>query len=138
VDLAGRDGFDRVRPSAHCSAGDVLIAATALVLSLGIVGTREWPARHFARVAVVASVIGIGYTVFSEWMNVHVHNTWAYSQPMPVISLGRVTVGLSPMLQWCIVPPASFVFVKCFVHHASLIWVKGTAPRAALKFVLDP
>ena len=22
--------------------------------------------------------------------------------------------------------------------HASLIWVKGTAPRAALKFVLDP
>jgi hypothetical protein len=111
--------WQRVVAVAHCTAGDVLIAATALVLSLGIAGTREWPAHHFARVAVIASVIGIGYTVFSEWMNVHVHNTWTYSQLMPVISLGGATVGVSPTLQWCIVPPASFLFMRYFVYGRS-------------------
>ena len=114
-----QDGTLRQRVVAvvHCTARDVLIAAIALVLSLAIVGGREWPARKFAQVAVVASAIGIGYTVFSEWMNVHVHHAWAYSQLMPVISLGGVTVGLSPTFQWSIVPPASFLFMTYFVRR---------------------
>jgi hypothetical protein len=107
--------WQRVFAVAHCTAGDVLIATTAFVLSLAIAGGPEWPARHFARVALLASVLGIGYTVFSEWMNVHVHNTWTYSQLMPVISLEGVTIGLSPTLQWCVVPLASFLLVRHFV-----------------------
>ena len=100
---------------AHCAAGDVLIVTTALVLSLLLVGSGEWPARHFARVAVVATVLGVGYTAFSEWLNVHVLGSWTYSQLMPMISVGGARIGVSPLLQWSIVPPASFLFTRHYL-----------------------
>ena len=99
----------------HCTAGDVLIAATALLLSLLLVGSREWPARHFGRVAVVATVVGVSYTAFSEWLNVGVFGSWAYSRLMPVISVGDARIGVSPLLQWSIVPPASFLFTRHYL-----------------------
>lgn len=100
---------------AHCTVGDVLIAATALLLSLLFVGSLEWPARHFGRVAIVAILVGVGYTAFSEWLNVGVLGSWAYSRLMPVISVGDARIGVSPLLQWSIVPPASFLLTRHYL-----------------------
>src|SRR5713101_7282893 len=49
-------------------------------------------------------VFGVAYTVFSEWRNVTVHSEWTYSDWMPVLSLLGLKIGLSPLLQWAIVP----------------------------------
>lgn len=92
---------------AHCLAGDLLIATATLVLALLVAATDRWPteARNFRQVCLVATLLGIGYTIFSEWLNVSVRNAWAYSPAMPVIpGLGT---GLSPLLQWILVPPAA-------------------------------
>ena len=92
---------------AHCLAGDLLIATATLVLALLVAGTGRWPtdARNFRQVGLVATLLGIGYTIFSEWLNVSVRDAWAYSPSMPVIpGLGT---GLSPLLQWMLVPPAA-------------------------------
>ena len=96
----------------HCTAGDFLIATSALVFSLLTVGNRDWPQRHFVTVAVVSTVVGLGYTAFSEWLNVSVLGSWAYSQLMPVIVIEEVRIGVSPLLQWLIVPPAGFLFMR--------------------------
>ena len=97
----------------HCTGGDLLIALTSLVLALLLVGTPVWPAQGFARVAALTIVVGITYTGFSEWLNVSVRQSWAYSDWMPVIPLGALRIGVSPAVQWVIVPASAF----WAVHH---------------------
>lgn len=92
----------------HCMVGDILIASGALVVATLSVGGRGWPAHHFVRVALLATILGIVYTVYSEWRNVHLLGSWSYSELMPIISVAGVGIGVSPLLQWCILPPVAF------------------------------
>ena len=93
----------------HCTAGDVMIAALALLAALLLLGHRAWPAAHFGRVAICCVVIGLAYTIYSEWLNVVVRRSWAYSGLMP--QLPYIGTGLSPLLQWLVIPAASFAIV---------------------------
>jgi hypothetical protein len=86
----------------HCTLGDGLIAAVTLVLTLVLVGHADWPQRRFAEVAAAATVTGVGYTVWSEWLNVTVRGTWAYAVAMPTVP--PLGTGLTPLLQWLILP----------------------------------
>ncbi len=90
----------------HCTAGDVVIATASLVSVLVVAGPGEWPHRGYARVAVLAISIGFAYTIYSERVNVVVKRSWAYSDMMPV--LPWIEVGLSPLLQWLVVPAIAF------------------------------
>ena len=53
-------------------------------------------------------VLGLGYTVFSEWYNVYRIGAWAYAEIMPRI-LG---IGLTPLLQWVVVPIVMLVLIQ--------------------------
>ena len=89
----------------HCTAGDVLIALGAWTLAVILVGQAAWPHEASRRVAIVVIVAGWAYTGFSEWLNIVIRRSWAYSDWMPVIpGLG---LGLSPALQWIAVPTAA-------------------------------
>lgn len=91
---------------AHCTAGDVMIAALTLLLALAVAGSSRWPREAGAGVWLVAVVLGIGYTIFSEWLNIAVRASWAYSTAMPTMPL--IGTGLSPLAQWLIVPTVAF------------------------------
>lgn len=93
---------------AHCTAGDLLIAAAALLCALLAVGEARWPASGFVQVRAFAIIAGVVYTVFSEWLNISIRGSWAYSAPMPVVPI--LGVGLSPLLQWIAVPCTAFWF----------------------------
>jgi len=94
----------------HCTGGDILIAATALVGALVVAGHRSWPLTRYRTVAVIAVVAGLLYTIFSEWMNTEVRGTWAYTELMPRIPpLGS---GLAPIAQWLIIPPLAFWWAR--------------------------
>lgn len=86
----------------HCTGGDVLIALTALTLALVAVGTKDWPAESHQRVMFVTVVLGVGYTIFSEWLNIVVRANWAYAPSMPIVPI--INTGLSPLLQWIVIP----------------------------------
>lgn len=90
----------------HCTGGDILIALSAVMLSLFLFGSGAWPGER--RVPVVAGtvVFGLAYTIFSEWLNIEIREAWAYRDLMPVIPI--LDAGLSPVLQWIIVPLAGF------------------------------
>ncbi len=93
----------------HCWVGDLLIAAAALLVGLLVCG-RAWPLHNYVRVAAITVLIGAVYTVFSEWLNVEVRRSWEYAAAMPrVPPLGT---GLSPLLQWIIVPLAAFAWAR--------------------------
>ena len=105
---AGEQAFAVV----HCTLGDVLIALSTLMFALIAAGADGWPARRFWPVVIVTIAGGMGYTVFSEWRNVVVGAAWAYSDWMPVVRLSGLTIGLSPLLQWIVLPAAAFLITR--------------------------
>ena len=94
----------------HCTAGDAMIAAGALLLALLVVGRDGWPQRDRVTVGLASTVLGASYTVFSEWLNVSVRGSWAYAAAMPV--LPPLGTGLVPLLQWLIIPPLGIVLIR--------------------------
>jgi hypothetical protein len=92
----------------HCTVGDVLIAAGSLGLAVLVMG-RNSLRRQFWSVAYITISLGVGYTIFSEWLNVSVRGNWAYAPIMPVLPI--LGTGLSPLLQWIVGPILGFSFV---------------------------
>jgi hypothetical protein len=86
---------------AHCTVGDTMIGALALILALILSRSGEpanWPRT---RICVITVVLAVTYTLLSERVNL-VRGSWAYSSWMPV--LPGIEVGLAPLLQWIVVP----------------------------------
>ena len=93
----------------HCWVGDLLIALFSLGFGILVAG-RSWPSRGYIPVATATLLVGLAYTVFSEWLNVEVRGSWAYAPAMPrVPPLGT---GLSPLLQWVVVPLVAFIWAR--------------------------
>jgi hypothetical protein len=102
----------------HCTGGDLLIALSSLAAALVVTGRPAWPRERFWPVAGVALAIGVGYTIFSEWLNLVVRASWAYSELMPVVP--PFGTGLSPLLQWIVIPLAGLWWARGgrVVRHA--------------------
>lgn len=95
----------------HCTAGDLMIASLSLLVALVAVGNLVWPAERFTPVMATTIAIGIGYTVYSEWLNTVIRKTWEYSELMPTLPM--LGTGLSPLMQWMIVPTVGFAAIRC-------------------------
>ena len=59
---------------------------------------------------VAATLLGIAYLIFSEWLNVSLRGSWAYRDAMPTV--GPLATGLAPILQWVILPPLVFLLTR--------------------------
>jgi hypothetical protein len=94
----------------RCSVSDVFIAAGSLALAVLLFGGGHWPAGRWTVVAASTIVVGITYTILSEGLNVHVRKSWAYSGWMPIVP--GLHVGLSPLLQWLVVPALTLAWLK--------------------------
>ena len=106
----GQDGTlgERAIAVFHCTGGDILIATLTLLAAVALVGRREWPrsSAAFWRVAVLTVGLGVAYTIFSEWFNIGIRASWAYSDLMPVVP--PFGTGVSPLMQWIVIPVAGF------------------------------
>ena len=91
----------------HCTGGDVMIAAAALAVAILLTRSWRWPIQGWGRVTMVATLIGLGYTVLSERLNVDVRQSWSYTAAMP--RLPPWGTGLAPFLQWLLLPPLSML-----------------------------
>ena len=58
-------------------------------------------------------LFGLCYTIYSEWLNTVVRESWEYSTLMPV--LPPLGTGLTPVLQWIIIPVVSYVYARKYV-----------------------
>ena len=86
----------------HCTVGDVLIGTATWAISRLAIGGWQHRPRSEWPLLVCFIVLALAYTVFSEWMNVNVMRSWAYTDHMPLIP--PLGTGLTPILQWIIVP----------------------------------
>lgn len=90
----------------HCTGGDILIAMSTLLVALLLLGSIQWPETRYRRVGLATILIGLGYTVFSEWLNTEVREDWAYRDLMPVMPV--IDTGLSPLAQRIVLPIIAF------------------------------
>lgn len=90
---------------AHCTAGDIAIGAAALILALILGRERALAQWRWRRIAVGTALAGATYTVFSEWSNTAILRSWAYTELMPVLKVAGIDIGLSPLMQWLVLPP---------------------------------
>lgn len=90
---------------AHCTAGDIAIGAAALILVLVLGRAGALSQWRWRRIAVWTALAGTAYTVFSEWSNTAILGSWAYSELMPTLNVAGIEIGLSPVLQWLMLPP---------------------------------
>jgi hypothetical protein len=79
-----------------------MIAGLSLLISLAWIGKTEWTGSSLRSVWRFLLILGVGYTLYSEWINVSVKGSWAYAPFMPTLPV--IGTGLSPLLQWIIVP----------------------------------
>ena len=94
----------------HCTIGDVMIAGTSLAIAWVLAGRGGYPRSRYWRVAALSILIGVAYTIFSEWLNISVRQSWAYRDTMPTV--GPLNTGLSPLLQWLIIPVLTFAWLR--------------------------
>jgi len=92
----------------HCTGGDILIALSVLIGAALVFGRSNWPIKHSTLVLGSMLLFGLGYTIYSEWLNTVVRESWGYSALMPV--LPPLGTGLSPLLQWIVVPLVSYLY----------------------------
>jgi hypothetical protein len=85
----------------HCTGGDVLITTATFAVAAALARHFRWPPFDWHMV-FTAIILGAGYTIFSEWLNVEIRRTWSYTAAMPVVLF--LGIGLTPLLQWLIVP----------------------------------
>jgi len=95
----------------HCTLGDLLIGSASLGVAL-ILG-REGPMAQWRwrRIVALILVLGPGYTVFSEWLNTTLSH-WSYSQLMPTLNIAGIEIGVSPLLQWLVLPPLALYLAR--------------------------
>lgn len=87
----------------HCTLGDVAILLGAYWIVALATGDRCWVLRGRVRDVATFTVLGLGYTVVSEWVNVDLRGAWGYAATMPRVPW--VGTGLAPLVQWMVVPP---------------------------------
>jgi len=88
---------------AHCTLGDLLILLVLFGLVAALSRDRHWYRSLPLSSGAAFTLLGIGYTVFSEIHNVRVKGTWGYTELMPVVPV--VEIGATPFFQWLLIPP---------------------------------
>jgi hypothetical protein len=94
----------------HCTLGDVAIAGLALLSGLAVFGSPAWPCQRWRAVFAAVLAGGVAYTIYSEWLNTTVRQSWAYSPLMPVLPV--TGTGLAPLLQWIVVPSSALALTR--------------------------
>jgi len=79
-----------------------MIAGLSLLVAFALFARTTWPSDGVARVYAASVAFGVGYTIYSEWLNTGVRGNWAYSDLMPVVPV--IGTGLAPLMQWFLVP----------------------------------
>jgi hypothetical protein len=118
---------------AHCTVGDLMIGLVSAAAAAFTVRAIRLPGRtRRAGFLLAFLVMGLSYTVFSEWLNVHVRQSWTYTELMPL--LPPLGTGLTPFLQWIVVPLATWWIVLRPRSPTS----RGLPPRPTIPSPLPP
>ncbi len=107
----------------HCTVGDVLIALAMFALAAIVLWRADWPVSRPWTGGLIVVIAAVAFTAWSEWYNVYRAGAWGYATSMPLI----FGIGLTPLLQWLILPPVMVVAYRK-LWPALFGWQKPHSP----------
>ena len=102
----------------QAALGDVVIAALAFGAAALVGGGRRWAASPGRAAVVVWFGVGLPITVAIEHYSTAIAGRWAYDPAMPL--LPPFGTGLSPVLQWIVIPAAVLWYLRRLHRPAGL------------------
>lgn len=105
----------------QATLGDALIMLLAHASVVVITRRRRWVLAPSRREVAGFIAVGVAITAMIEWVATRGHwaQTWAYSSAMPLIP--GIGLGLSPLLQWVVVPLIVLWFARRQSAHAGVV-----------------
>lgn len=92
---------------ARAAGWDVVIGAVAYVAAALAARNALWPHRRPQWPVAIYFLAGLGITIAIERWAVYA-GRWEYREAMPAIA----SIGLTPLLQWIVIPAAILVIVR--------------------------
>lgn len=110
--MTGQPHWDAVMSCAQATLGDVVIMLMAYWLVAACARSRRWILAPTGSQRLLFVTVGVVVTAVIEWLAVRGSwfEGWRYSPLMPVIP--GIGIGLSPLLQWIVLPLLSVWFVR--------------------------
>jgi hypothetical protein len=99
-----------IQVCARATLGDVVIALIAFWAVAVACRSRRWVLRPTSPKVTGFVVVGVLITIVMEWLATHALGRWTYAASMPVVP--ALEVGVSPLLQWVVLPPLVVWFVR--------------------------
>ena len=118
------NSLDIVADVSKCTGVNIVIATVSLLFATLVGSAIKLSGRAYLVTIGLTCAFSVGYTVYSEWLNVYVKGTWAYSDLMPIVP--GLEVGLSPLIQWIVLPTFGILMVH---RRASVRQMLGLARR---------
>ena len=110
-----------IRACLQATLGDAVIMLLAHACVTAVTRQRRWVFVPSWREVAGFAAVGLAIAAVIEWLATRGHwtQTWAYSSAMPLIP--GIEIGLSPLLQWVLVPPIALWFVRRqWARHGSV------------------
>lgn len=108
--MAEMDHWDGVKLCTAATLGDVGFALTAFWITSALSRSRAWILSPSWWQIAVYVFIGVAMTSASEYYYTNISLRWTYSDLMPLVP--PFGTGLSPLLQWLIIPPLVIWFTR--------------------------
>lgn len=115
--MAELNHWDGIKLCTSATFGDVGFAMTAFCLTSYIAKNRLWFLKPSTTQMLVYIGTGIALTVGFEYYYTNISLRWTYSELMPLVP--PFGTGLSPLLQWLIIP----ILVLWLTKRQLSIWI---------------
>lgn len=102
--------FNTVLHCTKATLGDVVISLVAFTCACLVTRTRKWIVLDSIRGKATFLLTGLVITVVFEILATGPLNRWAYADIMPIVPI--LDVGVSPVMQWLLLPVLQLWFVK--------------------------
>lgn len=106
--------WDGIKLCTSATFGDVGFALTAFWIASLASRSRQWIFEPKAWQLLMFLGIGIGLTIGFEFYYTTISLRWTYSELIPLVP--PFGTGLSPLLQWVVVPLLVLWFVRRQIH----------------------
>jgi hypothetical protein len=111
------DHWEGIKLCTSATFGDVGFALAAFWLTSLAAKSRSWLLEPKTWHMLLFSGIGIALTVGFEYYYTNISLRWTYSELMPLVP--PFGTGLSPLLQWLIIPPLVLWFSRRHIRGAA-------------------
>ncbi len=104
VGMTDMTHWDGIKLCMSATFGDVGFALVAFWAASLTAHSRNWINAPATLATAIFLVVGLGLTVGFEYYYTNISLRWTYSELMPLVP--PLGTGLSPLLQWAVIPPA--------------------------------